>query len=67
MASALVPFLLLGSPFISDYSFLVHHPVDRDDQQLLAHAMAFDFTVTWQNVYQMFQLFFCRVELLLHS
>jgi hypothetical protein len=32
----------------SDYSFLVHHPVNRDDQHLLAHALASDFTVTWQ-------------------
>jgi hypothetical protein len=27
----------------SDYSFLVHHLVNRDDRQLLAHAMASDF------------------------
>jgi hypothetical protein len=32
----------------SDYSFLVHHPVNRDDRHLLAHAMASEFTVTWQ-------------------
>jgi hypothetical protein len=31
----------------SDYSFLVHHPVNRDDQHLLTHAMASDFTVAW--------------------
>jgi hypothetical protein len=30
----------------SDYSFLVHHPVNQDDQHLLAHATASDFTVT---------------------
>jgi hypothetical protein len=33
---------------ISDYSFLVHHPVSQDDQHLLALAKASDFTVTWQ-------------------
>jgi hypothetical protein len=32
----------------SDYSFWVYHPVYRDDWQLLAHAKAFDFSVTWQ-------------------
>jgi hypothetical protein len=32
----------------SDYSFLVHHPVNRDGLQLLAHAMASDFTATRQ-------------------
>jgi hypothetical protein len=37
------------TPFIlSDYSFFVHHPVNRDDRQLLAHAMASDFTVARQ-------------------
>jgi hypothetical protein len=30
------------------YSFIVHHPVNRDDRHLLARAMASDFTVTWQ-------------------
>jgi hypothetical protein len=44
----LVPFLLLSTPFFPDYSFLVHHPVDWEDRQLLSHAMASDFTVTWQ-------------------
>jgi hypothetical protein len=38
----LVPFLLL-----SDHSILVHR-VNRDDQHLLACAMASDFSVTWQ-------------------
>jgi hypothetical protein len=32
----------------SHYSFLVHHPVKLEQQQLLAHAMTSDFTVTWQ-------------------
>jgi hypothetical protein len=31
----------------SDYSFLVYHPVNRDDRHLLAHAMASGFTVAW--------------------
>jgi hypothetical protein len=32
----------------SNYSFLVHLPVNWDDRNLLAHAMASDFTVAWQ-------------------
>jgi hypothetical protein len=42
-----VPLLLLGPSFFSYYSFLIHHPVDRDDWHLLAHVMASDFSVTW--------------------
>jgi hypothetical protein len=34
---------------ISNYAFLVHHPVNWDDWHLLAHAMASDFAVAWQN------------------
>jgi hypothetical protein len=30
-----------------NYSFLVHHPVNRDGRHLLAHAMASEFTVAW--------------------
>jgi hypothetical protein len=40
--------LLLGPPFFSVYSFGVHHLVNWDDRHLLAHAMASDFSVTWQ-------------------
>jgi hypothetical protein len=43
-----VPLLILGPSFFSGYSFLVHHPFNRHDQHLLAHALAFDFTVAWQ-------------------
>jgi hypothetical protein len=32
----------------SQYSFLVHHPINPDDRHLLTHAMASDFSVTWQ-------------------
>jgi hypothetical protein len=32
----------------SDYSFRVHHLVNQDDLQLLAHAMTSDFSVAWQ-------------------
>jgi hypothetical protein len=32
----------------SNYSLIVHHPVNRDDRHLLAHAMASNFTVAWQ-------------------
>jgi hypothetical protein len=42
---------------LSDYYFLVHHPVNRDEWHILAHAMASDFTVTWQFS-QREQLFF---------
>jgi hypothetical protein len=31
--------------FLSQYSFRVHHLVNRDERQLLAHAMASDFSV----------------------
>jgi hypothetical protein len=42
-----------GSPppwpsIFSDNAFLAHHPLNRDDRHLLAHAMASDFKVTWQ-------------------
>jgi hypothetical protein len=37
----------LPSIFFS-YYFLVHHPVNRDDRHLFAHAMASDFSVAWQ-------------------
>jgi hypothetical protein len=37
--------------------FLVHHLDNRDDQHLLAHAMASDFSVAWQCS-QREQLFF---------
>jgi hypothetical protein len=43
----LVPLLLLSPPFFN-YFFLVHLPVDRNDQHFLVLAMASDFTVTWQ-------------------
>jgi hypothetical protein len=42
-----VPLLLLDPPFIQIF-FLVHHLVNWDDRQLLAHAMASDFSVAWQ-------------------
>jgi hypothetical protein len=35
------------SSFFPIIFFLVHHPVNRDDRHLLAHAMASDFTVAW--------------------
>jgi hypothetical protein len=38
----------LGPPFFSDYSFWVHHLVNRDDRHLLAHALASDFSAAWQ-------------------
>jgi hypothetical protein len=34
----------------SDYSFRVHHLVNRDDRHLLAHAMASDFSVTKRTI-----------------
>jgi hypothetical protein len=52
VSDPLVPLLLLGPPFFySEYSFLVHRPINLDDRNLLAHAMASDFTVTWQYIF----------------
>jgi hypothetical protein len=34
--------LLLGHPLFSNYSFLAHHHVNRDDRHLLTRAMASD-------------------------
>jgi hypothetical protein len=34
-----VPLLFLCPPFVSDYSFWVHHLVHRDDRHLLSHAI----------------------------
>jgi hypothetical protein len=48
MPQPLVPLLLLGPPFFSDYSFWIHHLVNWDDRHLLAHAMASDFSFAWQ-------------------
>jgi hypothetical protein len=46
--TGVVPLLHHGPPF-SNYYFLVHHPVNRDDQPLLACAMVSDFSVEWQR------------------
>jgi hypothetical protein len=35
-------------PHFYDHSFWVHHLVNWDDHQLLAHAMASDFSIAWQ-------------------
>jgi hypothetical protein len=43
-----VPLLLLAPLFFSHYLYQVHHLVNQDDQHLLAHAMASDFSVAWQ-------------------
>jgi hypothetical protein len=42
----------------SDYSFWVHHLVNRDDRQLLARAMASDFSVAWQCLSKRTFIFF---------
>jgi hypothetical protein len=42
--------LLLGPPF-SNYSFVVQHPVNRDDRLLLAFARASDFTVSKKTIF----------------
>jgi hypothetical protein len=39
--------------------FLVHHLVNWDDQHLLAHAMASDFSVAWQCLSKRTIVFFC--------
>jgi hypothetical protein len=43
---ALMPLLLLGPTFFPNYSFFIHHSVNWND--LLTHAMASNFTPTWQ-------------------
>jgi hypothetical protein len=49
VSDPLVPLLLLGPPFFQLFFFGVLHPVTRDDRQLLAQAMASDFSVAWQD------------------
>jgi hypothetical protein len=44
----------------SDYSFWVHHIVNRDDRHLLAHAMASDFSVAWQCLSKRTIVFFVK-------
>jgi hypothetical protein len=34
--------------FFPDHDFHVHYPVNGDDQHLLAHALASDFSGSWQ-------------------
>jgi hypothetical protein len=59
----LVPLLLIGPPFFPNYSFWVHHPVNRDDWHLLANAMASDFSVTWQCLSERTIDFSLRIKL----
>jgi hypothetical protein len=40
-----MPLLVLGPLFFPIILFPVHHPVNLDDQDLLAHAMASDFSI----------------------
>jgi hypothetical protein len=47
----------------SDYSFWVHHLVNRDDRQLLANAMASDFSVAWQCLSKRTIVFFVMDKL----
>jgi hypothetical protein len=47
----------------SDYSFWVHHLVNQDDRQLLAHAMASDFSVAWQCLSKRTIGFLLRIKL----
>jgi hypothetical protein len=42
----------------SDYSFWIHHLVNRDDRHLLTHAMVSDFSVTWQFLSKITIVFF---------
>jgi hypothetical protein len=46
VSDPLVPLLLHGTPFFRLF-FLIHHLVNRDDQHLLAHEMASDFSAAW--------------------
>jgi hypothetical protein len=51
-------------PYIFFRLFLsVHHLVNRDDQHLLAHAMASDFSVTWQCLSKTTIVFSLRIKL----
>jgi hypothetical protein len=53
-----------GSYYIFfEYSFRVHHLVYQDDQQLLAHAMASDFSVAWQCLSKRTIGFLLRIKL----
>jgi hypothetical protein len=47
----------------SDYSFWVHHLVNRDDWHLLANAMASDFSVAWQCLSKRTIVFLLRIKL----
>jgi hypothetical protein len=46
------------------FLFLVHHPVNGDDWHLLAHAMAYDFTVARQSSQREQLVFLLRIKLL---
>jgi hypothetical protein len=47
----------------SNYSFLVHHPVNQDDWHLLTHTMASDFTVACQYSQRILLFFLLRIKL----
>jgi hypothetical protein len=57
------PFKKTTNFFCSDYSFWVHHLVNRDDRHLLAHAMASDFSVAWQCLSKSAIVFSLRIKL----
>jgi hypothetical protein len=63
-AAASDPLCLSSSALhFSDYSFWVHHHVNRDDWQLLAHSMASDFSVAWQCLSKRTIVFLLRIKL----
>jgi hypothetical protein len=47
----------------SNCSFWIHHLVNRNDHHLLAHAMASDFSVTWQFLSKRIIGFSLRIKL----
>jgi hypothetical protein len=51
----------------TDYSFCIPHPVNRDDQHLLAHALASDISVTWQFLSKRTLGFLLRIKLHAHE
>jgi hypothetical protein len=58
--------LCLSSSFaihFADYSFWVHHFVNRDDRHLLAHAMASDFSAAWQRLSKRTICFLLQIKL----
>jgi hypothetical protein len=57
------PMCLSSSSALRDYTFWFHHPVNRDDRHLLAHAMASDFSFAVQCLSKRTIVFSLRIKL----